>query len=721
MHDRWLRWLDAGLIIATALVIGVIYVARARPGAPTLTLWSCGGNYDSLSAFARGFEQRHQCRVRYTAAPVQFLLEQVAFRGGQPDLIVGRAGPGWAALDKLGKLAEGPDFFAADPYVIITPPGNPARIQSIRDLGRPGVRIAYSPHAMRPKGKCPSHLMGMVASKFFPGLDERWENNAVSVLRCGRDLPEPIVEGRADAAIAARSMTGYPSVRHSGVEIVPIEPEHLDAMRLCRATIGQCVGVLKGARQRDLATQFRDEMVGDVGRRVFEEYGYLHISSPEVERYRPFIKIGVPKRMPPWQVLLGDRLAKLGLEREAIRRYLKVIHTFGPNEYEAYSRDRVARLLLAAGNTSAAARQWRRLVRDFPRAVPHEYGSPVFEVVSGGPKLPLKSEPEYVVMARQALRTAAEEAEPCDELLVEASTEPPHVIDGDPPKNGKRELALAEDLFLTGDYEFATRDYLKVLHLCYPSRYGADASFKLGMCAHMRLHNDLAAEQWRWTVEQFPEAEAAARASAALEQLAQASKHAEALHCPVKMPPWQPSYDTWPERGMTYGMALYEHRLPVFALKEMFKLIHDVYKPNDLKAQARYRAGICAWEVGYPRAAVLQWRMCQRDWPDSPWAERSGAAIRRAQKWARVSAPRSEEIEGAIAHWLPKISRRDKPACWQRYSIGDEFLQVEILDEGQAALEFLKALTVTHASKGKYDESVADLAKKHLEAALCSQ
>jgi ABC-type molybdate transport system substrate-binding protein/tetratricopeptide (TPR) repeat protein len=721
VHDRRLRWLDAGLIVAAALAIGGIYLSSARPGVATLTLWSCGGNYDSLSAFARGFEQRHQCRVCYTAAPVQFLLEQVAFRGGQPDLIVGRAGPGWAALDKLGKLAEGPDFFAADPYVIITPPGNPASIQSIRDLGRPGVRIAYSPHAMRPKGKCPAHLIGMVASKFFPGLDERWENNAVVRPRCGRQLPELIVEGRADAAVVARSMTAYAGVRDSGIEIVPIEPKHLDAMRVCRATIGQCVGVLKGARQPDLARQFRDEMLGDVGRQVFEEYGYLHISSPEVERYRPFIKIGVPKRMPPWQVVLGDRLAELGIEREAIRRYLKVIHTFGPNEYEAYSRDRVGELLLAGGNTSAAARQWRRLVRDFPRPGPQEYASPVFEVVSGGPKLALKSEQEYVVMARHALRTAAEAAEPCDELLVDSSTEPPSVMDGDPPANGKREFALAEDLFLTGDYEFATRDYLKVLHLCYPSRYRADASFKVGVCAHMRLHNDLAAEQWRWTAEQFPNTEAAARASAALEQLAQANKDAEGLLCPVEMPAWQPAYDTWPERGMTYGMALYEHRLPLFALKEMLKLIHDVYKPSKLKAEARYRGGICAFEAGHPRAAILEWRICHRDYPDNTWARQSAKAIERARAWPELSAEQTEQVERSLGTPLPSIPKPDKPSCWQRYNLGEELLQVEILDEGQAALEFLKALTVTHASKGKYDESVVDLAKKHLEAALCSQ
>ncbi len=719
---RLLRWLDLVLILVPLLTVGAMYLAYGRPGLPTLTVWSCGGNYHSLAKFCARFEKLHHCRVRYTAAPIQYLLENVAFRGGKPDLMVGRAGPGWEALKKLGKLAEGPDFFAADPFVIITPPGNPANIRSLVDLGRPGVRVAYAPYAMRPKGKCAGHLMGSVTSKFFPGLNERWENNATVRRQCGRQLPLPIIEGRADAAIVARSMTAYPGVKGSGIEIVPIEQKHLDAMRVCRAVMGQCVGILSDAQQPSLAREFRDDMLDELGREVFEDYGYLHITNPEVKRYSPFLEVFTPRRMPPWQVRLADLLAKHGMREEAIRRYLKVIHTFGPNEFEAYAHYRVGELLVAAGNTSAAADQWRQLVRDFPRLRRHEYGSPVFEIVLAGPKIALQPEQYYVDQAEQALRELGDMPEqPCERLLAEACTEPPAVLDGDPPKNGKREFALAEDLFLTGDYEFATRDYLKVLTLNYPSSYRADASFKLGMCDHLRLHNDLAVAQWRWTIEQFPNTQAAKRASAALEQLEGANKESADLSCPVKMPPWTPAYETWPERGMTYGMALYEHRLPLFALKEMFKLIHDEYKPNKLKAQARYRAGICAWEAGHPRAAILEWRLCQRDYVNTPWAEKSAKAIERARGWPGLSPEDREEVQAAVTGPLPKITKRNKPSCWQRLGLGEEFLQVGILDDGEAALEFLKALTVTHASKGKYDEAVVPIAKKKLSEALCSE
>jgi len=106
MSRRTLSWIDATIILAVAVIVGGFYVAHVRPGVTTLVVWSCGGNYHSLNAFSKRFEERHDCRVRYTAAPIQYLLEQVAFGDSHPDILVGRAGPGWAALEKLGKLAE---------------------------------------------------------------------------------------------------------------------------------------------------------------------------------------------------------------------------------------------------------------------------------------------------------------------------------------------------------------------------------------------------------------------------------------------------------------------------------------------------------------------------------------------------------------------------------------------------------------------------------------
>jgi hypothetical protein len=169
---------------------------------------------------------------------------------------------------------------------------------------------------------------------------------------------------------------------------------------------------------------------------------------------------------------------------------------------------------------------------------------------------------------------------------------------------------------------------------------------------------------------------------------------------------------------MTYGMALYEHDLPLFTFKEMTKLMHGVYKKHKLGPQARFRAGVAAWSAGHPRAAILQWRICGKQHAQTPWGERSRQAIESTLSWPELSAEERSVVEAAIDEPLPKVPKRNKPACWQRFSLGREFLMVGIRDEGQAAMEFMKALTVTRATKGKYDEKVVPQAEQALRRAL---
>jgi len=409
--------------------------------------------------------------------------------------------------------------------------------------------------------------------------------------------------------------------------------------------------------------------------------------------------------------------------REAVRRYMKVIHTFGPNEFEALCRYRIGELLSEHGQPAAAAEQWRRLIEDYPRPGPNEWGSPVFALISSGPDLHRQPDEHYVEQAREALAGLGPVegpglSETQRAIIAATRITVPRVIDGDPPKNGTRELALGEDLFSVGEYDYATRDLLKVLHLCYPSRFRPEAGLRLGACAYMRGRPEIARVQWQWTAAQFPGSDAARQASQALQLLGEVTPVQADPPCPAQMPPWEPEWDTWADRGMSYGMALYEHDLPLFAFKEMVKLLHGVYQKHTLGPQARYRAGIAAWEAGHPRAGILQWRLCAAQHAQTLWGERSRLAIEAARRWPSLTGDQAASVDAAIREPLPTVPKRNKPACWQRFSIAQEFLMVGVRDEGQAAMEFLKALTVTRASKGQYDESVVPKAEDGMRRSL---
>ena len=67
--------LDAVLIGLVLIVLSVWVGWRLWRQRDALVVWSCGGNYEFLVEYVREFESRESCCVRYTAAPVQYLLD----------------------------------------------------------------------------------------------------------------------------------------------------------------------------------------------------------------------------------------------------------------------------------------------------------------------------------------------------------------------------------------------------------------------------------------------------------------------------------------------------------------------------------------------------------------------------------------------------------------------------------------------------------------------
>jgi len=260
-----------------------------------LVVWSCGGNYELLTEYITAFEAREGGRVRYTAAPVQHLLKLATAAGPGPDVIVGRAGPGWLALKGRGRLAEGPVFFAIDPLGVAVARGNPLKIQSLADVGRPGVRVVQAPHAMAPKSKVPALLMATASEKLHPGLVERWQSNVVATPKCGRNLLAPIVLGQADCAVTPLSLVHYPEVKGK-LDFVPARASLLLAMKEGRGAMPQCAAVLRGPQSQarpELAHRFVHGL--RTCGRMLRRHGYLPLDDPYAVELKGMLRIHSPK------------------------------------------------------------------------------------------------------------------------------------------------------------------------------------------------------------------------------------------------------------------------------------------------------------------------------------------------------------------------------------------------------------------------------------------
>ncbi len=720
MRKRKIAIIDAAIILAALAVVIGLGVAWWAPWQPTLVVWSCGSNYESLCTYSKWFEQQHNCRVRYTGAPVAYLLELAADPDVPVDIIVGRGGPGWQGLKQRDRLAKGPVFFAIDPFVIITPKGNPANIRDIQDLGRTGVKIVYAPFAMRPRGKCPSHLMAMVDAKFCPGLVERWLNNVTVQLKCGRKLHEPILDGRADAVIVPRSTTSWPELQGK-VEVIPIGAKYHDAMKTCRAVMPQCCGALKAGGNPELANAYVEGMIGEEGQRIFAAHGYLPIDSLEAQDYQAFTKVFVPKNMAAWQVHMAQRLYADGAYGSAMRRCFVIYNIMGPSHYDAralYIAGECARQL---GKPDVARLQWERLLDEFPRKGKREWESAVLDVgklVPGVEKMP---EEHWVSLAREGLNELGAASSLSDEhcrWLRAFPLQRVRILESDPTKCGKRWFGTAEMSLGAGEYVAATREYLKVLTLSYPSSYMPAARFRIALCHYLRGRPGTARRQWEDLTDELPDDRWGQAATQALEMSIGETDPKERLsRWHVALPDWELKYDTNQQRGMSYGEMLYRHRMPLYAFKEMMKISHNVYgKPGKLAPEARYRAGVFCKRMGKQAAAGMQWKMCQAYWPETRWAKMAGEALQRLAVPGNQNTAERPGIRALLAEPPLPLLKPDKTSPQKRFHIAEEFFCAGVFADDQCLLEYMKVLSVTDPS-GKKNERFKPIAE--YQAGLC--
>lgn len=716
MDKRRLYAVDTGIIVLGLLVLVGFGVSRWAPWKPRLVVWSCGGNYESLSEYCRRFERAHDCRVAYTAAPVQYLLELSTQVERPPDVLVGRAGPGWQTLEREKLLAREPEFFAIDPFVIITPRGNPAGIQGLEDLGREGVRTTYAPYAMRPRGKCPSHLIAQADAQFHPGLAERWLNNCVAPLKCGRDLSEPILAGRADAAIVPRSTTLLPAVRDR-IDVIEIGPKYHAAMKSCRAVPPQCFGVLTNAGNPDLAGAFVDGMLEPDGQQLFADFGYLPITSPEAQEYAALLEVFKPQDGPGWQLHLAKRLFEDGAYASAMRRCFTVYNVFGPCKHDPAALLLAAQCAIELGTPWVAEPILEKIIADYPLPGKPEWQSSVLFSEKSVPLLDERDDDYWVREAEKMLATLP--AQPtADEnhrnwLQAFPIVDVP-ILESDPDKNGKRWFGTGEMSLQAGGYAAATREYLKVLTLSYPSSYMPAARFRVAECDYLRGYSHSARQQWEQLASELPDDEWGRAAGRALSMTDTQTPAAADDVLPVEFPPIPQAYDTHLQRGMAYGGLLWEHRMPLYCLKEMLKVSHGVYgPPGPAAAEARYRAGICCLALQRPEAAVLQLRVCRQKWPDSPWARRADVAL------ATLSAqpdPLGAAVVATMSAPLPELPAPAKGSPGQRFNVAEELFAMDVLDDDQCLLEYLKVVSVTDPS-GKRNARFKPRAE--LMAGLC--
>ena len=264
------KFIKAAGVVLTGSMLAPSLALGNRFQGECLQVWSCGGLAEAMIPASKLFEQMTGCNIAYTGAFAASLGKSL-LGNAKTEVFAPRV------LDLAKKLkAEGkmlhfkPLCFTK--YVLITPRGNPAGIQEIKDLAKPGIRVILSPDASPPGGAATMLILQNA------GVLEEAKENAVIMGDCVQRVVPDVISGKGDVSVVELRLTRLPQFAGK-VDIIDI-PEKFIPPKPVPFTIG----VMKWAKNRELAEDYLDFILSEKGQSFFESAGFVPALSEEGER-----------------------------------------------------------------------------------------------------------------------------------------------------------------------------------------------------------------------------------------------------------------------------------------------------------------------------------------------------------------------------------------------------------------------------------------------------
>ena len=254
-----LRFALALLLIATPAV--------AKQPASTATVFAAASLSESFQEVGRALEKTGGTSYRFNFAGSQQLAAQL--EQGAPADVFASADELWMRYAGEHGLVEGEGrLFARNRLVVITPKGDPGRVDRLEDLARPGVKVLIGVDNV-PIGRYARQVLANLSHS-----DERFSRrvlgNVVSQEENVRAIATKIALGEADAGfVYVSDVTG--SVR-SKVRRITI-PD--DANVIAEFPIA----IAKNAPHADAAKAFVDFLLTREGQDILVRHGFLPAES----------------------------------------------------------------------------------------------------------------------------------------------------------------------------------------------------------------------------------------------------------------------------------------------------------------------------------------------------------------------------------------------------------------------------------------------------------
>ena len=233
----------------------------------TLQVWSCGGLAEAFIPANKRFKEKTGVEIAYTGAFAAALGKSL-LGSATTEVFAGRV------LDLAKKLRGADKMVSFKPlcftsYLLVTPKGNPAGITGIEDITKPGVRVILSPDASPPGGSAVTGLLKKA------GVVEGAMKNCVIKSSCVQRAMKDLISGRGDVSVVEKRVTRM-KMFEDKFEIITIPDKFFPPPPLTFT-----IGMMKDARDPELADCYIDFIRSEEGQGFFEAAGFIPAISDE--------------------------------------------------------------------------------------------------------------------------------------------------------------------------------------------------------------------------------------------------------------------------------------------------------------------------------------------------------------------------------------------------------------------------------------------------------
>jgi molybdate transport system substrate-binding protein len=256
LKTRVLFTCAAGLCLYLSGLVGVSC-------AEELLVFAGAASKPPTEAAARAFEKKTGVKVSVTFGGSGFVLSQMTL-ARKGDIYF----PGSSDYMELAKK-KGLVFPDSERRVVYLVPainvqkGNPKGVRSLRDLTKPGLRVAIA----NPEGVCVGlYAIEIVEKNLMPDEKAAFRKNLVNYTESCEKTATAISLKAVDAVIGWRVFQYWDPER---IETIPLKKEEV-------VRIGYIpIAISKFTANRPLAQKFIDYILSDEGRAIFKKFDYF--------------------------------------------------------------------------------------------------------------------------------------------------------------------------------------------------------------------------------------------------------------------------------------------------------------------------------------------------------------------------------------------------------------------------------------------------------------